>query len=371
MNDYFEKLLEAMPETTVCSPTNTLAHIFNHDYKENFISDWLAFLINPDFMGTFEPVNNLLSLAKAEPLEEAQVVIEREYVFTEDGRRIDFYIETEDAIIGIENKIFSSLRNNQLKSYKTRLSKEAEKSGKALILILLYPQKNKEVSRIVAQQKLYDFIPITYEALIEAFRKVRVDFISNVRAAFLMQDFITHMEEYIMSDNKTDAINFEMLAFARTKESELAKLKENLKKSEEQFTKMIEAKYAEYFPDSEWDVHSSTSSTWFQLYKNSWDRRIVHFEIMATDDNGKKQIFPPHTLTVVLHSHEAGKNVTPAPLFSLGKTDVENYLCEKYGSSSFDIDYESEEAFNDSISNVFTAMTDIVEKFTPIVDSLL
>ena len=52
MNEFataeFKALLDSMPRSRVSSPTNTIAHIFRHEHKENFISDWLAFLLNPD-----------------------------------------------------------------------------------------------------------------------------------------------------------------------------------------------------------------------------------------------------------------------------------------------------------------------------------
>ena len=48
----FRELLEAVPKSRSMSPTNTIAHIFRHEQKENFISDWLAFLLNPEYIGS-------------------------------------------------------------------------------------------------------------------------------------------------------------------------------------------------------------------------------------------------------------------------------------------------------------------------------
>ena len=48
----FEEMLKVMPEASIKHLTNTLAHIFRHDYKENFISDWLACLLTPIYMET-------------------------------------------------------------------------------------------------------------------------------------------------------------------------------------------------------------------------------------------------------------------------------------------------------------------------------
>jgi hypothetical protein len=85
----FEKLLEKIPQSRANLPTNTIAHIFRHEHKENFISDWLAFLLNPEYTGSEEPLAALLQLAfVTSSVDFDDVSILREVAF-EDKRRID------------------------------------------------------------------------------------------------------------------------------------------------------------------------------------------------------------------------------------------------------------------------------------------
>ena len=106
----FKYIVDNFPISELTSKTNTIAHIFKKDYRENFICDWLAFLFDPLQYGGYEPLNAFLSLFPSDvPIcffQGETILIEREYAF-KDGRRIDFLITGDEYIIGIENKIDS------------------------------------------------------------------------------------------------------------------------------------------------------------------------------------------------------------------------------------------------------------------------
>ena len=116
---------ESLPKKRIKNPSDTFAHIFRHDYKENFISDWLAYLLNPEKMGTEEPLLAFFKITKTDSceLKFLDLVIEREYDL-EDCGRIDLYLESESIIMGIENKINSGFTStNQLDKYYRKIKK--------------------------------------------------------------------------------------------------------------------------------------------------------------------------------------------------------------------------------------------------------
>lgn len=219
--DKFNELLKEFNQRQstgkVSEPTNTIARIFNKESTENFISDWIAFLIDPNTFGTTKILNALFKIADCnfQISENENVSVEREKIFN-DHRRIDFYIETEEKIIGIENKIWSDLGNNQLEDYVKSLDEICEQIGKKeSVKILLYPQENKcqKIMNMLKRNKDCGFIPISYEQFIEALKDIKINFVDNLRSAFLLQDFITYVEEYIMTDNFYSLENFKWIEF--------------------------------------------------------------------------------------------------------------------------------------------------------------
>jgi len=107
LNERIERIHDDIPHIKSEKRTNTIAHIFGKDSNENFVSDELSFLITPEEFGDERPLVKMLECAGTVVRLE-NVKVTREYVMKdlEDGRRIDFLIETDDAIIGIENKIW-------------------------------------------------------------------------------------------------------------------------------------------------------------------------------------------------------------------------------------------------------------------------
>ena len=89
----------------------TIPRIFGRPYDENFISDYLAYILIRARTGSgLPPLEAFLKLCQIDtmniPLEHAH--IRREYGL--DGGRIDLLIECGEslAVVGIENKIYSS-----------------------------------------------------------------------------------------------------------------------------------------------------------------------------------------------------------------------------------------------------------------------
>ena len=51
-----DKVNKQFHDCNVSPPTNTIAHIFRKESQENFISDWIAYLIDPVSFGNAEPL---------------------------------------------------------------------------------------------------------------------------------------------------------------------------------------------------------------------------------------------------------------------------------------------------------------------------
>lgn len=353
-------------DCNVNPPTNTIAHIFRKESQENFISDWIAYLIDPVSFGNAEPLNALLEVAGFDDCIDENGIIEisREKTF-DDQRRIDFYIETEELIIGIENKIWSGLGDQQLEDYSESLEKLAESKEKEVRKILLLPQNNTSIdlSENNSDISVSGFVSVTYEDFANALKKLQINFIENLRSSFLLQDFITYVEEYLMDSNVDKKKNFDMVSFLFEHKNQLNELETCKNNLQTQFAKSVVKKLAETFDEEIWKIKTPRTGSYFQLFKEQWGIP-VHFELLPTDR------FPYKSIRVVLHTREgkdAEKNRTEE-LYNL-QVKVENHIMEKYGQKEFELDYENGlESYNKSLDKVFSVLKDIVEEFTDTID---
>lgn len=362
-----EEINKQFHDCNVNPPTNTIAHIFRKESQENFISDWIAYLIDPVSFGNAEPLNALLEVAGFDDCIDENGIIEisREKTF-DDQRRIDFYIETEELIIGIENKIWSGLGYHQLKDYSESLEKLAESKEKEIRKILLLPQNNTSIdlSKNNSDISVSGFVSVTYEDFANALKKLQINFIENLRSSFLLQDFITYVEEYLMDSNVDKKKNFDMVSFLFEHKNQLNELETCKNNLQTQFAKSVVKKLAETFDEEIWKINTPRTCSYFQLFKEQWGTLHVHFELLPTDR------FPYKSIRVVLHTREGKepRNNRTERLYNL-QVEVEDSIQDKYEQKEFELDYENGlEAFNKSLDRVFLVLKDIVEEFTDIID---
>lgn len=360
----FENMLNDLSDIKPKTLTNTFAHIFRKENNENFISNWLAFLLDPFLVDSFEPLQCLLSLAGFDNLDISnyeKINIEREYTF-ENGRRIDFLIELDKSvIIAIENKIWSGLQDNQLEDYSKSLNEDKFKNY-TKYCIFLFPNNNPNCNNI-SKSKLSSFKPVTYENLISELKNIKIDFTKNLRAAILMQDFITHMEEYIMNNNVDEKTYFEMLHFGNEYADTIKKLNEKISIAKIAFSNEIRKKLRERYPDAIWETNDK-SSYYYQLYKSVWNiPHQVHFELIH------ENVLSPKKIKIVLHTHEYHKE-TNTDLFKLEK-EFEAYLKKEYRKTEFEISYDTYENFNQSIDNILDILQSGVREFENKVDNAI
>jgi hypothetical protein len=231
----------------------------------------------------------------------------------------------------------------------------AKGADKQLVLILLYPQRNAFCNTLKAEA-LYGFNSVTYEDLIVEFKKIRLNIFENLRAVVLMEDFIMHMEEYIMKESFNIEIPLDMWSFEDKNRGLLDNLKCALKKSKDQFDNYVEnrmqALICEKYPQEEWCIRHA--STYVQLYKKEWDKCQVHFELLKID----KDVFVPSELKVVLHTQEGRKVPRTKNLWRMGQGTEKNIK----------ISYESKETFEKSMDEVFGHLKDLIDTYTNKID---
>ncbi|NLO45293.1 MAG: PD-(D/E)XK nuclease family protein [Clostridiales bacterium] len=349
----FKYIVDNFPISELTSKTNTIAHIFKKDYRENFISDWLAFLFDPLQYGGYEPLNAFLSLFPSDvPIcffQGETILIEREYAF-KDGRRIDFLITGDEYIIGIENKIDSYEGNNQLKDYYKSLKElaQTESKNKKIVPIFLKPKRNLTKTN-------GGFHEILYEDLIESFKMIRLDFINNLRFAFLMEDFINHMEEYIL-DNEY-RFN-ESVKFIVENNENLGLIKKDIDNEVRRFVDFLKKKVSELKDNDEWETNAPSSGSFVQLFKISWKKYLIHYELVTYTKN----LAFPDSYELVLHCES--KDIKDE--FSDIKLSAEAKYHKKYN-----IDFSSEQNFSNSISQMIDQLNNLKCEYTDKIDTFV
>ena len=213
-------------------PTHSLAHIFNKKPpgNENFVSYWLAFLLNAPVFGSNEPLRALLRLAGIKlpkKFASTDISFTRERKF-QNKKRIDFFIDMPDFIIGIENKIGTTAGQNQLEDYSDSLIDISRKKmkKKSPILYYLTPENAKgtiddfkDLNSHLSTKPKQDHhdqvqaLHITYGQLWKEFDKTEKTITANIqnyagsskylqekleRSLFYLKEFQEYVKEYIV-----------------------------------------------------------------------------------------------------------------------------------------------------------------------------
>lgn len=267
----------------------TVPVIFKRTYNENFISDYLAYILDPIRNGIgIEPIACLLSILDSDiTLDFYDVKIEREYELEEGSikGRIDLLIQIDEKVVlGIENKIFASEGNSQTHYYERAIHKKFPNHRHYFI----YLTRDKQC----ASSK--EFCPISYRDLIKLFRKIPFDWKADIHKSVLWDDFLTHLEVYIMK-----IIEFSDKAKLYVEHYDLIKdIEQSFMQEWEQLLDYLTSVFEEKYPPPEWIVvfNKPIVKTWHQIYKRSWDKRDkrgcwVHYEYFFSPDRLYKKQF--------------------------------------------------------------------------------
>jgi hypothetical protein len=257
----FQKLPATLPRP------DTIPAIFNSAYDENFISDYLSYVLNPDRNGLgTEPLRALLGLVSAEfnGIDIQEVDIYREY--TLDSGRIDLLILIDESlVVGIENKILSSESGNQTEYYAKVIRKEFKEHQKAMIF--LSPHGTQPASKY--------FRAISYRQLLNTFRCMPYDWITDVKKSVLWEDFLQHLEEYIVSEKTSFEFSPRADLYLENYDM-LEDLQQAFKNDWKAFLSHLDERLLAHLGPNEWEIDSSQwRHHWNTVNKKKWKQDEV------------------------------------------------------------------------------------------------
>ena len=160
----FEKFLNKIRKTEYKNEAKTIPEVFGIQYREIYITKWLAYLLRQKFFGC-DILNALLSISGSDiKIEDNDIEkVYTEYVF-DTSRRIDILIFTRNFLVGIENKIWSGEQENQTSDYQDSMKKIS--SNKECIGIYLHPEQNRAESN--------NFKNVTYTELYDELSRIKI-----------------------------------------------------------------------------------------------------------------------------------------------------------------------------------------------------
>ena len=255
----------------------TIPAIFGRQHDENFISDYLAYALDPGRNGIGEaPLAQLLNLCDIDaadlPLED--VTIHREYQL-ENGR-IDLLLEWEDMLVlGIENKILSTEGTGQTRYYAKVVPRLFE--GTSYHLVYLTRDGHKAGSS--------KFQSISYVQLLVALRNVAATSATTLRQRVVWDDFLEHLEVYIIM---SDPDHFEFSEKAKLyieHQTMLHDLENTFKKEWNEALAYLEEQLHTHLEGGPWITRfHGTRYNFHQVLKPSWHSAglSIHYEYWFT-----------------------------------------------------------------------------------------
>ena len=176
--------------------SESIFNIAGYPHYENVSSNILAFYLNPNNehgLGNLL-LSSLMNLADGSEKHQDTVQVSRE-VSTNKGGRLDIVIETDNQIIGIENKIYHHL-NNDLNDYSASIddwAKPRELDTTKIVLSL----KNEENS--------FGFVNVTYE---QYWAKIKENLGSYITTS--SQKWILYLVDFMSTIEKLNGKNMEI-----------------------------------------------------------------------------------------------------------------------------------------------------------------
>lgn len=194
-DDFLELLheFESLPDTL---KSKSIFDIAGYPHYENVCSNILAFYLHPDKEHGLGNLlfSSLMNLAGGNEAHQNYIEINRE-VSTNKGGRIDILIETDNQIIGIENKIFHHL-NNDLSDYSDSIDDWAKPNQLSTVKIILSIRKEQESS---------GFVSVTYEEFWAKIKERLGNYISTSS-----QKWILYFVDFMSTIEKLNGENMEL-----------------------------------------------------------------------------------------------------------------------------------------------------------------
>jgi len=233
----WDRLLQEFNSLPKLNISKSFLDVARISHLEVPCSNILAFYFDPNEehgLGSLF-IDTLGEIIGTDAVESENFIINRE-VYTHNGKFIDITIETDQLLIGIENKIFHTL-NNDLDDYASSLDNWALPNELKTHKIILSIRRERVGS---------GFVNITYKSLIDKLRANLGQYMStnSQKWALYLLDFLSSLERLgagNMQFNKTDlflienADSIKLLADARVKLHK--KLFEQLKRLQQEINK--------------------------------------------------------------------------------------------------------------------------------------
>lgn len=279
--DLFFKLLKEVLQLE--EKTNlknySLPVLFEKQFDENFISDYLAILLNPKKINSSIYILknilelNILGLKQQENLSTCKVI--REFQLTSRSR-IDIWIEVDNSpIIIIENKIYSSEGENQTTKYVEDVENNYPESNPFYIYLTPNDSDIKPIS-----DKFYH---LSYKRLFSVIGLIFLEKVIDNNEAYLIQSFLHYIEEVFMEKQIKD-ISISTKKYIENYDL-IKKLNENFEEDSSLLFKNFLAIMENIFNKEIFEHDVKPERNYQQFYKKEWNKQAnIHFEI-AIDKN--------------------------------------------------------------------------------------
>lgn len=199
MQSVYDKYLELLHDFESLPDSIKSESIFDvagYPHYENVSSNILAFYLNPNNEHGLGNLlfSSLMNLAGGSEIQQDNVQISRE-VSTNKGGRLDIVIETDNQIIGIENKIYHHL-NNDLDDYSRSIDEWAKPNNLDTTKIILSIRNEGDSS---------GFINVTYE---KYWQKIKENLGSYVTTS--SQKWVLYLIDFMSTIEKLNGSNMEI-----------------------------------------------------------------------------------------------------------------------------------------------------------------
>jgi len=268
--DFIRRIYRSLPETK--DRPATIPELFGRKYDENFISDYLAVLLDPkkNSIGS-APLEALCRLVdeEIELANDCDVRVHREYSFADGGGRVDLLVVVDDAlVVAVENKLLAEEGPRQTSRYARSI--DSEFPGRMPVLVFL--------TRTGTQPRSKRFHPVSFAELYAQFRAISYNWLDAPRMSFLWEDFLDYLEEVSMTPKGRPILSEKARLYAQN-HAMLKDLRSRYESDCVAMTDYLRDLLASQL-DGEWQLDLRGTRSYQQIFRSGWRRPglFIHFE---------------------------------------------------------------------------------------------
>lgn len=352
MREELEKLENKLRRIRTKKLPTTFLSIINKNFDEVTISRCITFLLNPEYT-TLRIIEELINITqdKNDEADFLQLfnddITEFESIYAEEvvssRSRLDIVIKFSTFWIVIENKINSYENNDQSLRYEADLRNQTDLPIK---YICLKPQYNK------CKIKNNKFSIVYYKQIADILKKITKYDMKEADNYLYLEDFIKHMEGYLMSENEIQIS--EDVEFYIDNKNIIDDILINYKKQCELVKSKLEQIVVNKFGD-EYETYCSRYG-YMQIWKKSWNNENyngIHYEILCDFNH---IIGYDVKVKFAVHNEMRTKKVYPQIKHQVVKENKYNL--------------DSSKNIEKSLNEIATQMYNIAEEYNKKIDSI-